>query len=46
MWDGAPCLKYNKNYHQYLFKTTKFIDFHDYNSHVIVFPPKNINFEL
>ena len=40
MWDGAPCLKYNANNSQYLFKATKFIEFTDYDSHVIVFPPK------
>ncbi len=41
MWDGAPCLKYNKNLSaQYLFKKTKFNEYFDYESHVIVFPPK------
>ncbi|MEN8121227.1 MAG: hypothetical protein ABFS35_12810 [Bacteroidota bacterium] len=40
MWDGAPCAKYNANHSQYLFRETKFTDFKDYDSHVIVFPPK------
>jgi len=40
MWDGAPCAKYNKENNQYLFRATKFTEFTDYNSHVIVFPPK------
>ncbi len=40
MWDGAPCAKYNSNNSQYLFRATKFTEFTDYDSHVIVFPPK------
>ncbi|OQX98442.1 MAG: hypothetical protein B6I20_11045 [Bacteroidetes bacterium 4572_117] len=42
MWDGAPCLRYNHNQNQYLFRATKFTDFKDYDSHVIVFPPKKL----
>ena len=43
MWEGAPCAKYNASNNQYLFKATKFTEFNDYESHVIVFPPKKEN---
>ena len=43
MWDGAPCRKYNFSNSQYLFKSTPFLEFNDYYSHVIVFPPLQNN---
>ena len=45
MWDGAPCLKFNKDLGaQSLFKATPFLEYLDYNSHVIAFPPKKDGF--
>ncbi len=40
MWDGAPSKKYDLFNGHPLFRTTLFLDFGDYDSHVIVFPPK------
>jgi len=40
IWTGSPAKKYNSMYNNYLFKKTKFTDFYDYASHVIIFPPK------
>jgi len=40
-WEGAPAKKYNKHNSGPLFKKHNFLEFHDYNSHIIVFPPKN-----
>ena len=39
-WLGAPSKKYDQENEKPLFLKTKFIDYQDYNSHVIVFPPK------
>jgi len=39
-WLGAPSEKHNLSKSTPLFLKTKFTDFHDYNSHVIIFPPK------
>ena len=39
-WAGAPSKKYNVNGEKPLFLATKFTNFYDYNSHVVVFPPK------
>lgn len=40
-WDGAPAAKYNK-YKWYfdLFETTRFIEYKDYDVHIIVVPPR------
>ncbi|SFW36885.1 hypothetical protein [Cellulophaga fucicola] len=39
-WLGAPAKKYDTEGNQPLFLKTKFIDYYDYDSHIIVFPPK------
>lgn len=39
-WLGAPSKKYNIENSKPLFLKTKFIDYYDYDSHVIIFPPK------
>lgn len=39
-WAGAPGFKYDIPGAKPLFITTPFERFHDYNSHVVVFPPK------
>lgn len=40
-WLGAPSEKYNLDNSIPLFLKTKFTDYYDYNSHIIIFPPKN-----
>jgi hypothetical protein len=39
-WTGAPSKKYDFNGNKPLFIKTKFTNFYDYDSHIIVFPPK------
>ncbi len=39
-WEGVPSLKLYNGYDAPLFKNTKFIEFYDYDSHVVIFPPK------
>jgi hypothetical protein len=40
-WDGPPAKKYNpNNYLPFLYETTPFLEFYDYNIHLLVFPPK------
>jgi len=39
IWHGAPGLEY-EIVNLPLFRSTPFLDYHDYDSHVIVFPPK------
>ena len=39
IWVGAPSAKYAIS-HLPLFRTTPFSDYHDYASHVVIFPPK------
>lgn len=40
-WDGIPSRKYNPSDEvKPLFLKTKFVDYQDYKSHIIVFPPK------
>ncbi len=39
-WAGAPTQKYNDVYAAPLFKKTSFLNYHDYQSHIIVVPPK------
>lgn len=39
-WLGAPSKKYDLENSRPLFLKTKFIDYYDYNSHIIIFPPK------
>lgn len=38
-WAGAPAWKYDAPGAKPLFITTPFSDFHDYNSHVVIYPP-------
>ena len=38
-WQGAPSKKYDLVKSGPLFSKTKFIDYYDYNSHIIIFPP-------
>ncbi len=41
-WDGTPAAKYNvNNWFPDLFETTRFIEYKDYNVHIIVVPPEN-----
>ncbi len=42
-WLGAPSKKYDAAYNKPLFLKTEFINYFDYNSHIIIFPPKNNN---
>lgn len=39
-WEGAPSVKYETEGSKPLFISTKFTEFYDYNSHIIIFPPK------
>lgn len=39
-WSGAPSQKFNIGNNSPLFLETKFTEYYDYNSHIIVFPPK------
>ncbi len=39
-WAGSPSIKYTNKTAKPLFIKTKFIEFYDYESHVIVFPPR------
>ena len=39
-WYGAPAKKYDIENNKPLFLKTKFIDYYDYDSHIIIFPPK------
>lgn len=39
-WEGTPSTKYTSKNAKPLFIKTKFTEFYDYDSHVIVFPPK------
>ncbi len=39
-WLGAPAKKYDSPNNKPLFIKTKFTNYYDYNSHIIVFPPK------
>ena len=41
-WLGAPSLDYTYGYEVPLFKKGKFIEYADYGSHVVVFPPKEL----
>ncbi|MFT7612930.1 MAG: hypothetical protein ACI9J3_001897 [Parvicellaceae bacterium] len=40
IWNGAPSNQYSQETEGNLFRTTPFATYTDYNSHVIVFPPK------
>ncbi|MDP8203136.1 MAG: hypothetical protein P9L95_01240 [Candidatus Tenebribacter mawsonii] len=41
-WDGSPAAKYNpNNWLPDLFETTRFIEFKDYDVHIIIVPPTN-----
>ena len=41
-WDGPPAEKYNRNNSfPVLFETTRFVEFEDYDVHLVVFPPGN-----
>jgi hypothetical protein len=43
IWNGAPCAKYelyDVPSPSVLFKKTPFLEFRDYDSHVVIFPPK------
>ena len=40
-WVGAPSIKYDEYGYNVLFKKTYFLNFTDYASHVIIFPPKS-----
>ncbi|MFK7968735.1 MAG: hypothetical protein AB8F95_00115 [Bacteroidia bacterium] len=40
-WWGSPAQQFNETNTSPLFLRRKFIDFHDYDSHVICFPPTN-----
>jgi len=41
-WDGTPAAKYNpNNWLPDLFETTRFIEYKDYDVHIIVVPPEN-----
>jgi hypothetical protein len=42
-WLGAPSMKYALEGDKPLFLSTKFTKFYDYNSHIIIFPPKRNN---
>lgn len=39
-WAGSPSSKYDNAGNKALFIKTKFTEFYDYNSHIIVFPPR------
>ncbi|AUC76309.1 hypothetical protein [Olleya sp. Bg11-27] len=39
-WNGAPAKKYDIDNNKPLFLKTKFTNYTDYDSHIIVFPPK------
>ncbi|MBN2890580.1 MAG: hypothetical protein JXL97_01820 [Bacteroidales bacterium] len=39
-WEGVPSKFLSHEYAAPLFKSTKFIEFYDYASHVVIFPPK------
>ena len=39
-WNGAPAQKYDLENNAPLFLKTKFSEYYDYSSHIIVFPPK------
>ncbi|MCB0478044.1 MAG: hypothetical protein KDC84_07770, partial [Crocinitomicaceae bacterium] len=39
-WIGAPSKKYDSEYSKKLFVKTPFLEYQDYNSHVVIFPPK------
>lgn len=39
-WEGVPSLKFSSGYGAPLFKSTRFLEFYDYASHVVIFPPK------
>ncbi len=39
-WLGAPAMMYNITNSKPLFLKTKFVDYYDYDSHIIIFPPK------
>ncbi len=39
-WEGVPSLKLSGGYSDPLFKSTVFLEFSDYGSHVVIFPPK------
>tara|TARA_B110000211_G_C14079917_1_gene554034 strand:- start:2035 stop:2901 length:867 start_codon:yes stop_codon:yes gene_type:complete len=41
-WSGAPSIEYAYGFDDPLFKKTKFTDYYDYGSHIIVFPPKEL----
>ena len=41
-WLGAPSLEYTYGYYVPLFKKVKFMEYYDYGSHIIVFPPKKL----
>jgi hypothetical protein len=41
-WLGAPGLKHTYGYDVPLFKKLKFIEYADYGSHIVVFPPKEL----
>ncbi|GAA3517304.1 hypothetical protein GCM10022393_34260 [Aquimarina addita] len=38
-WSGAPSREYQESWDKPLFLKTKFLEFYDYNSHIVVFPP-------
>ena len=40
-WSGAPSFKFYGGSEKPLFISTKFTEFYDYNTHIIIFPPKN-----
>jgi|GEM_PF-2190664 len=40
IWNGAPSREYSHEAEGNLFRTTMFATYTDYNSHVIIFPPK------
>ena len=39
-WSGTPSYKIYRGSEKPLFISTKFKDFYDYNTHIIIFPPK------
>ncbi len=40
IWYGAPSKSFESGYSAPLFKKTPFIEYYDYGSHVVIFPPK------
>jgi len=39
-WGGSPSRHYDPDEEGILFKVTKFTEYFDYNSHILIFPPK------